>query len=827
MDTFVQDLRLAVRNLLRTPGFTLVAALTLAIGIGANTAVFSIVDAILLRPLAFRDAQQLVRLYETESQPGKYPFAVPDFLDWKAQNTTFQDMTLYGWGNNFNLSAKGSPEHITGVPTAANFFSVLGVAPKIGRTWVPGEDRPGKDQVAILSYALWLSHFAGNPHVLGQTIELNSKKYTIVGVMSAGFRFPSQAQIWIPLDTTADGLSQRGSHWANAIGRLKPGVSPKAALADLSTIAGRLEQQFPDSNHKTGAVVVPLHEDLIGKSRDSLLLILGAVALVLLIACANVANLLLSRAVARQKEMAVRSALGAGRVRLLRQLLTESLTLSLSGGALGLLLGWGAIAWVSSAKGLALPRFSVIHLDLKVLAFTCGVSVLTGILFGAVPALQTARPDLFEELKGGAGSAISHGRRRRFTSNALVVAEFALSMLLLASAGLLLKDFARLRGTDIGVRTQGVWTAAIDLPNTAYPDDRKRFAFTEALLERARHIPGADVAAISNRLPLEGGSNYYVNLRGKKFEPMTGPLVESHAVSIDYFRLMGIQLRQGRLYTSADLQETLARNERLRPLYEIFRSGRRPAPEETNAIVAPVVINQAMARALWPNEDPLGKMYSQGSENGPWNQVVGVVSDVRQWGLTQKPQPEAYNLFDGDSSFFLVLHTPRDPAGLTADARRALAQVDPGLPLFAVRTMDDVIADNAQWQRFLSALIGAFAALAALLAAIGIYGVLSYLVTQRTREIGIRMALGASRGRVLGAILAEGGRLALIGFAAGLAGSLAAGRILASVLNDVRPRDPVVLALTAGLLAVVALAACYLPARRAAKLDPMRALRYE
>ncbi len=824
METFWQDLRHTVRNLLQAPGFTLVAALTLAIGIGANTAVFSIINAILLRPLQFRAPDELVRLYETESAPGNYPFAGPDFVDWKAQNSTFQDMALYGWGNDFNLSGSGSPDHILGVPTAANFFSLLGVQPLLGRTWTAGEDQPGKNQVAILGYALWRSRFAGDPHAVGETIELNSKKYTIVGVMPAAFRFPSQAQLWIPLDMSTKGLGDRGSHWANAIGRLKPGVSPKAALADLSTIAGRLEQRDPDSNYKVGAVVVPLHEDLVGKSRDSLILMLTAVGLVLLIACANVANLLLSRAVARQKEMAVRSALGAGRARLFRQLLTESLALSLTGGALGLLMGWAIIRWFSTAKALALPRFSVIQLDLPVLAFTCALAILTGILFGVYPALQTSRPDLHEELKGGAGSAISHGKRRRFTSNVLVVVEFALSLLLLASAGLLLKDFARLRGMDIGVRPGGVWTAAIRLPEANYSKDPQRFSFAGSLLDRVQRIPGVDTAAVSNRLPLEGGSNYYVIIRGRKAELMNGPLVESHAVSPGYFRAMGVRLLKGRLFSPADVQGVLAMNERARPLWE---SGARMLPEQTNAMVYPVVINESMVRAFWPNEDPLGKMFSRGRLNGPWQQVIGVVNDVRQWGLTHRPVPEAYDVYDGDSRFFLVLHTSLKPASLTGAVRRELSQIDSSLPLFSVRTMDDVIAENAQGQRFLSLLIGSFAALAALLAAIGIYGVLSYLVTQRTREIGIRMALGASRGRVLGGILGEGARLALVGFAAGLAGALAAGRILASLLHEVEPSDPVVLALTAGLLAAVALIACYLPARRAAKLDPMRALRYE
>jgi putative ABC transport system permease protein len=824
METFRQDLRHAVRSLLQAPGFTLVAALTLAIGIGANTAVFSIINAILLRPLQFRSPEQLVRLYETESAPGKYPFAGPDFVDWKAQNSSFQDMTLFGWGNDFNLSAQGSPDHIIGVPTEANFFSLLGVQPLLGRTWTAGEDQPGKNQVAVLGYALWRSRFAGDPHAVGETVELNSKKYTIVGVMPAGFRFPSQAQLWIPLDMSSKGLGNRGSHWANAIGRLKPGVAPKAALADLTTIAGRLEQRYPDSNYKIGAVVVPLHEDLVGKSRDSLILMLSAVGLVLLIACANVANLLLSRAVARQKEMAVRSALGAGRARLFRQLLTESLVLSLSGGALGLLLGWGIIGWFSNAKDIALPRFSVIQLDLPVLGFTCALAILTGVLFGVYPALQTSRPDLHEELKGGAGSSISPGKRRRFTSNVLVVAEFALSLLLLASAGLLLKDFARLRGMDVGVRPKGVWTAAIRLPDANYSTDPQRFVFAGALLDRAQRIPGVDTAAISNRLPLEGGSNYYISIRGRKSEPMSGPLVESHAISPGYFRAMGIRLLKGRLFTPADVQGALAMRERARPLFE---GGTRPSPDQTNALIFPVVINESMLRAFWPNENPLGQMFSNGGTSGPWRQVIGVVSDVRQWGLTHKPVPEAYDVSAGDSRFFLVLHTSLKPASLTGEVRQALSRIDPSLPLFSVRTMDDVIAENAQGQRFLSLLIGSFAALAALLAAIGIYGVLSYLVTQRTREIGIRMALGASRRRVLGGILAEGARLALIGFAAGLAGALAAGRILASLLHEVRPGDPMVLASTAGLLAAVALIACYLPARRAAKLDPMRALRYE
>ena len=446
MANLLLDLRYAFRNLRNARGFALVAAVTLAIGIGANTAIFSIIDTILLRPLPYRAPSQLVRLNETESAPGRYPFAGPDFVDWKAQNSTFQDMTLFSWPTDMNLNAGGQPEHILALPTASNFFSLLGVQPLLGRTWADGEDQPGGDDVAILSYGLWNSRYARDPQVVGRSVELNSRKYTIVGVMPASFRFPWKSDAWIPQLMDPKALGQRGNHWANVIGRMKPGVTVKAAHADLKLVAARLEKQYPDSNDKIGAAVTSLRDDMVGDSRDSLFMMLGAVGLVLLIACANVANLLLSRAMARQKEVAIRSALGASRVRLLGQLLTESLLLSLTGGALGLLLAWGIVSLFSSAKSYSLPQFNAVQVNPAVLAFTFALAIVTGLLFGVFPALQMSRPDLHEELKGGAGASISHGRRRRFTSNALVVAEIALSLVLLVSAGLLLKDFARLRG---------------------------------------------------------------------------------------------------------------------------------------------------------------------------------------------------------------------------------------------------------------------------------------------------------------------------------------------------------------------------------------------
>jgi putative ABC transport system permease protein len=821
--TGLQDLRYAARNLLRSRGFAAVAAITLTIGIGANTAIFSIIDTILLRPLPFRDPGQLVRLYETEAAPGNYPFAGPDFLDWRAQNKTFQDMALFGWSGDMNLSGEGHPDHVLAVPTQANFFGLLGVQPILGRTWLPGEDRTGKDQVAVLSYGLWREHFAGDPRVLGRSIALNSKKYTIVGVMPASFRYPFQTQMWIPMDMDFKSwMGQRGSHWANAIGRLKPGVSLQAARADLKLISGRLEKSYPDSNDKVGSAAVALHDDLVGDSRRSLLMMLSAVGLVLLIACANVANLLLSRAVARQKEMAVRSALGAARGRLLRQLLTESLLLSLLGGGLGLLVAWASIALVSHAKNLALPQFAVIQLNGEVLAFTFALSLATGVLFGLAPALRTSRPDLHEELKGGAGSSISPGKRRRFTSNLLVAGEMALSMLLLVSAGLLLKDFARLRNLDIGVRPEGVFTAAVRLPDEQYKTGPRMLEFSQSLLDKCAHIAGVDAAAISVPLPLEGGSNYYVKLRGQTSQ-MSNLLVERHAVSSAYFHAMGVRLLEGRTFEPADIQHAQAIEAR----YEGLPDGGHLPDAEADTMVYPVIVNQAMARAFWPDRSPLGQMFSQGSDHGPWRQVIGVANDVRQWGLAHRPVPEAYQPFTGDARLFLVLHTSRQPLSLTAEVRRVLTQTDASLPLFSVRSMDQVISENAQGQQFLSLLVGSFAGLAVVLAAVGIYGVLSYAVTERTREIGIRISLGASRGRVLGQVILEGMRLAVAGFAVGTVGALAAGRILGSLLHEVKPGDPEIFAATAGFLALVALLACYLPARRAARLDPMTALRYE
>jgi putative ABC transport system permease protein len=630
------------------------------------------------------------------------------------------------------------------------------------------------------------------------------------------------------MDMSSKALGPRGSHSYNAIGRLKPRVTVKQAQADVALIAGQLEKMYPDSNHKVGAVVIPLQEDLVGESRDSLMMMLAAVGLVLLIACANVANLLLSRALARQKEMAVRTALGASRGRLLRQLFTESVVLSLVGGAVGLLLGWGLIVLLPKIQVLVLPDFNAIRLNVSVLAFAFALAVLTGMLFGIAPALQTsAQANLHEELKGGAGSLVSPGRRRRAMSNALVVGEVALSMLLLVSAGLLLKDFVRVRSVEIGVRRQGLWTGAVLLPEATYKTDQQRAVFRERLLAEASRIPGVETASLTSTLPLEGGSNYYVQVRGRVSEKMGGPLVESHSVTPEYFRAMGIPLLKGRLPTLADVQHAFGLDVRRNEVYE--KTQKDVPPEERRQMVYATVINETMARMFWPGEDPIGQMFTDGGgdENGPWKEVVGVVGDVRQWGLTQKPQPEAYDSMTGNSFFYLTLNTSVSPESVTPGVRAALKLLDSSLALHRPRTIEEVVDDNSKGQKFLSSLVGVFAGLAALLAGIGIYGVLSYTVTQRTREIGIRMSLGAGRGRVLAEVLREGMLMAAVGFVVGIAGSLAAGNVMTSLLHEVRPRDPEIFAAMAALLSAVALLACYIPARRAAKLEPVRALRYE
>jgi len=821
MGSWGRDFLYAWRGLRRVPGFAIVAILTLALGIGANTAIFSVIDAVLLRSLPYPKPGELVRLYETEDAPGNYPFPGPDFLDWKTQNHSFQDMTVYGWAQDVNFSGKGEPESVIGTRVEANFFSLLGARPLMGRTFAAGEDEPGRDRVVILGYGLWQNKFDGDPKIVSKQIELNDRKYDVIGVMPAGFQFPSDSQLWSPQDMDTKSLGRRGTHWLNAIGRLKPGVTLEQAQAEMTLIAGQLEKQYPDSNHKVGASLVGMHEDVVGESRASLLMMLGAVVLVLLIACANVANLLLSRAVVRQKEMAIRGALGASRGRLIRQLLAESSLLGVAGGSLGLLLAWVGVHVITTLKHAGLPQANAIEINLPVLTFTFAVAVLTGLAFGLFPALQSARPELYEALKSGAGSSGTTARHHGFMRDGLVIAEVGLSLLLLISATLLLKDFLRLRNTGVGVRAGGVWTGAIALPEAKYPHQAERFNFSESVLAKLQNIPGVDSVSISDKVPLEGGSNSFVTVRGRPSQAMSGPLVENHNISPGYFRAMGIPILQGRDFTPQDAAVSLALDQRQQ---EASEAHLKLPPEQTNAMMYPVIINLAMAKYFWPKQDPIGQMFSFSEQNGPWRQVIAVAGDVKQY-MTHAPVPEAYDVFNGQPWLMIVAHSPSTNFNVAPEVRRVLAQVDPGLPLFRVRTMNEIVAEHASGQQFLAGLLGIFGGLAIVLAGIGIYGVLSYLVTQRSREIGIRMSLGATRGGVLAITLKQGMRLAVIGLAVGLIAAFAVSKLLASVLHEVRPRDPGILVLAPVVLAAIVLAACYLPAYRASKVDPMDALR--
>ncbi len=829
MGTLLNDIRYGVRMLLKTPGFTVIAILTLALGIGANTAIFSVINSILLRPLPFHDPDRLVQLWETESAPGNYPFTGPDYLEWQTQNRTFEAMSLFTWPRSFNASGAGEAEPAVVIGAQANFFSVIGASPMLGHAFDAGEDQQGKNHVAILSYAFWQRHFGGTPDALGKTIELNNEAYTVVGVMPAWFTFPSGAitatDIWTPFDMSPKNLGLRGQHTYRAMGRLKAGITVEQARADLQNIARQLEKQYPNANEKVSAVVVPLKEQLTGDSRPALLILFGAVALVLLVACANVANLTLARATGRQREIAVRGVLGASRWRLIRQLLTESLLLSLAGAALGLLGAWWCVAFLQTAKEFPLPKANPVQLDFAVLLFTITVSILVGVLFGLAPALQVSELDLTEGLKSSSLAVLSPTGSRRLLRDALVVGEIAVSLALLVGAGLLLRSFAKMRGADIGVRPQNVVTMSIVLPPAKYTTLAARRAFFDQLIDRVGRVPGVEAAAVSTEIPLEGGNNGYITLPDRKDPALESQLVEWNYITSDYFRAFGIPIVQGRNFTPEEVQRAEDVELKVDDLY-------RQNPEMESAppdLTLVTVISRQTARTFFPNQDPIGKVFKRG---GVVVKVIGVVGDVKQSGIREKTFPEAYFPLAGSlirSGFggVVTVKTSVPPASVLGAIRGEIRSLDSSLAVFRPRLMDDVIAESMQDTSLEAFLLGSFAALALVLAAVGIYGVMAYLVTQRTREIGIRMALGAQQKDVLQLVLGHGAKLTLIGVAIGVAGALALTDLLRSLLFGVSVTDPVTFLAVATLLAAVALMACYLPARRGSRVDPMVALRYE
>ncbi|MFL6277890.1 MAG: ABC transporter permease [Blastocatellia bacterium] len=812
MEILWHDLRFAIRTLLKKPGFTFVLVLALALGIGANTAIFSVVNAVLLRPLPYKQADRLVWIWGTDPKDDidHEVASPPDYNDWKTQGQSFEEMGAFA-NTRLTLTGSGEPERYDGAFVTDGFFEVLGVPAARGRTFTPDEDKPNGPRVIILSHGLWQRRFGGDPNVIGQSITINGNPFTVVGVMPAHFKHPRpesnrNAEMWLPLQIDYAKAGRR-SDSLGVIARLKPGLAIEQARAEMTTIAAQLEQQYPASNSGWGTIVVPLHERFVGNVRPVLVVLLGAVGFLLLIACANVANLLLARAAARQKEMAIRTALGARRWRIVRQLLTESVLLAVVGGALGLLLAlWGVEALVALAPG-NIPRLNEVSLDARVLLFTFGVTLLTGVLFGLFPALQAANPNLNETLKEG-GRGTTEGGRGGRARRILVVAEVALALVPLIGAGLMVKSFIRLQEVKPGFDPDRVLAVEVYLPRTTYKEGEQATAFYQQLLSRVQNLPGVEDAGAIDTLPLSGGGNvlaFYVEGHVPQPTDKT-PDAEARIVTPGYFQTMSIPLLRGRYLSEQD------------------------GPKTPRAFV----INDTLARRYFGNEDPIGKRMNLGDEkDSDWYTVVGIVQDTRQEGLEAEPYPQMYasNTQEARRSMVLVARTAGDPAKMLPSIRSTVAEMDSTLALNNARTMTQVVSESIARPRFNMLLMSLFAVVALLLAGVGIYGVMAYSVSQRTHEIGVRMALGASTADVLRMVVRQGMGLTLLGVGIGLAGAFVITRLIASLLSgllfQVGAHDPLTFAGIALLLALVALAACLIPARRATKVDPMVALRYE
>ena len=815
MDTLFQDLRYAFRMLLKRPGFTAVAVLALALGIGANSAIFSVVNGVVLRALPYKDPESLMMVWSLLQAPAgsqEFPVSAADFTDWRDQNQVFEQIAAFH-SQPFNITGAGEPEFLGGVRASANLFSLLGIEAKLGRTFLPEEDQPGAGHVVVISHGLWERRFGSDPNIIGQKLTLNDEPYTVVGVMPpgfqfprkgempAGYQFPRQADLYTPLAWTPNQIGNRGREFLAVIARLKPGVTVAQASADMDGIAERLKQQYPQFNTNKEVVIVPLHQQVVSNVRTALLVLLGAVGFVLLIACANVANLLLARAASRQKEIAIRTALGASRSRVIRQLLTESMLLSLTGGTLGLLLSMWGVDLLTAISPANLPRVDTISVDVRVFAFTLAVSLLTGIIFGLVPAIQASKPDVNEALKeGGRASSVGHNRFR----SVLVVSEVALSLVLLIGAGLMIRSFVHLLNSSPGLKPENVLTLDVGLPRTKYTGPQQA-AFFQQVIERLKSLPGVQSAGAVYPLPLSGaeeGMGFGIEGRAA-LAPGEVYSAGPRWVSPDYFNVMGISLLRGRELTDRDGSDS---------------------PRV-------VVINEAMAARYFPDEDPIGKRvaFDQVNKAPNWREIVGVIGDVKHLALDSDPKPEMYFPFAQFPSFFmtLVMRTSGDPLNLVAAARSEVLAVKNDQPISNVHTMEELLSNSIAQRRFNMLLLSIFAGVALLLAAVGIYGVMSYSVAQRTHELGVRMALGAQTSHVLALVVKQGMTLALAGVGIGLAAAFALTRILASLLYGVSATDPLTFSVIALLLASVAFVACYLPARRATKVDPMVALRYE
>ncbi|MFL6278001.1 MAG: ABC transporter permease [Blastocatellia bacterium] len=806
----LQDVRYAIRVLLKKPGFTFVAVLTLALGIGANAAIFTAVDAALLRPFPYKDPAALVHIWETspQSEFSEHEAAYPDYLDWRAQSTAFEEMAGYNAGMAL-FSGQGQPERIQSARVTSSFFPMLGAQASLGRTFRDGEDLPGTARLAVLSHGFWQRRFGGDPNIIGQHITLNAESYEIIGVMPPGFHFAKAGSpdVWRPLQPLPFQVARRNLFWLNVIGRLKPGVTQEQAQQDLAAIVTNIERQYSNSHTGEGIRIASLRDDIVGNLKPLLLVLLGAVGFVLLIACANVANLMLARGAARRKEMAIRLAMGASRAQLVRQLLTESLLLSLAGGALGLLIAQWIIALllagIPASLMLYMPYLATLAVDLKALGFTFAIATLTGVLFGLAPALQASKADLSDALKEGRTPS---GAIRTRMRSLLVVSEVALAMMLLVGAGLMMKSFFRLLNVDPGFRTEKLLTLQVGLPEDKYADETRPPVFFKQMLANLERLPGVSGAATTDILPLAGGGNTASFYIAGRPAPQPGEMMEANvrSVSEKYFPVLGLPLVEGRFFTEHD---------------------------NSNAPTA-LIINRTLAERVFPQQSAVGQrvIFGFDSRRQP-REIVGVVGDENVTALDARVTPVIYFNYaqDGGTYNAVVVRTSNDPESLIGAAREEIRALEPEAAIFNEKPMTGLIADapSTFFRRYPALLIGAFAAVAVLLAMIGIYGVLSYAVTQRTHEIGVRMALGAQRRDVLRLIAGQSLRLALTGIALGLGGALALTRLLASLLYGVSATDPLTFAATALLLAGVALAAGFVPARRATRVDPMIALRYE
>jgi putative ABC transport system permease protein len=796
IDGLWQDLRYGVRMLFKHRGFTIIALVTLALGIGATTAIFSVVDAVVLRPLPFKDPERVVRMWGTFSQGNQASTSPPDFLDYRAQNSTFEEFAAMMFIS-YNLTGESEPERVTALNVTTNFFKAIGITPVHGRDFTAEEEMPGQ-RVAIISEGLWRRRLGGELPVIGKTLTLDGATYTVVGVAPNSTQLIAESDIWTPMSFGDDGMKVRRFHFLRAFGRLKPGISLQQAKTDLDTIAIGLEKQYPDTNTTWRLRLVSLRDEMLGDVRTPLYVLLGAVGFVLLIACANVANLLLARAAGRQKEIAIRSAMGARPLRLIRQLLVESLLLAAAGGGLGLLLSvWGTELLVKLGPD-TIARAGAIGVDTRVLGFTLVVSLLCGVIFGLAPALQTSRPDLNESLKeGGKGApGISHNRTHRF----LVVTEVALAMVLLVGAGLLVQSFRQLQNVDPGYDPTNVLTMRLFLPESKYREPNQAGAFVDQVLTRVAALPGVKAVGTTTQLPLRGGNDTYFKIEGRPFaDPNQQVTALNPAVSHDFFTALGISLIKGRKFTDQETKE----------------------PTKT------VIINESFAATYFPDDDPLGQRLIIDLGRPATCEIIGVTRDIKQFSLQSEPTPTMYlpDINIGRPS--LVVRAFGDPTELTSAIRGAVQSIDKDQPIANVASMEEILSRSVGEPRFRTVLLGVFAALALVLAAIGIYGVMSYTVARRTHEIGIRMALGARSKDTLMLIVGQGLSLALIGVGVGLAGAFGLTRLLSSLLFGVSPTDLSTFVVIALLLTGVAAMACFIPALRATRVDPMRALRHE